>query len=213
MKSLLVIGMGTFGTFLADKLQSLGNDVMIVDEDQETIETLAPRFTNALCADCTRPDVLRAINVPDFDICFVTIGDNFQSSLEISSQLKELGAKHVVSKANRTLQAKFLLRNGADEVIYPEKDSAERLALRSSSDGITDVIPITPEYAIFELKVKPEWVGRSLVQLDLRRRYNVNIMAIKKGDHVDTAVSPDYVFEADDRFLTVGRSAEMFKKW
>ncbi len=213
MKSVLVIGMGTFGTFLAEKLQALGNDVMIVDEMQETIETLAPRFTNALCADCTRTDVLHALNVPSFDICFVTIGDNFQSSLEISSQLKELGAKHVVSKANRTLQAKFLLRNGADEVIYPEKDSAERLALRSSSDGITDVIPISRDYAIFELKIKPEWVGKSLIQLDLRRKYQVNIMAIKKGDQVNAAVNPDYVFEAGDRFLTVGKNEEMFKKW
>lgn len=106
---------------------------MIVDKDENIINELAPRFTGAMIGDCTKEGVLRSLGVNNFDICFVTISDNFQSSLEITSLLKELGAKYVVSKANRDLQAKFLLRNGADEVVYPERDIAEKLAIRHNA--------------------------------------------------------------------------------
>lgn len=133
MKNILIIGIGRLGRHLAEKLTELNNSVMIVDKDENIINELAPRFTNAMIGDCTKEGVLRSLGVNNFDICFVTISDNFQSSLEITSLLKELGAKYVVSKANRDLQAKFLLRNGADEVVYPERDIAEKLAIRHNA--------------------------------------------------------------------------------
>ena len=127
MKSILIIGLGRFGTHLCQDLAKLDNEIMIVDKDEASLEDLLPLVVSAKIGDCTNEKVLKSLGVGNFDYCFVCIGENFQSSLEITSLLKDLGAKYVVSKANRDIHAKFLLRNGADEVIYPDRDIAEKL--------------------------------------------------------------------------------------
>ena len=142
MKSLLVIGMGRFGKHLARKLMELGNDVMIIDKDESIINTLSASFTDAFVGDCTNPAVIHSLGINNFDICFVTIGDNFQSSLEITSLLKEAGAKYIVSKATVDMQAKFLKQIGADEVVYPEHDMAIRLAIKHNANNVFDYIEI-----------------------------------------------------------------------
>ena len=130
MKSVLVIGMGRFGRHVAAKMQELGNDVMIVDRDAEIVNSLAEQFTDAHIGDCTSEAVIRSLGVKQMDICFVSMGEDFQSSLVITSLLKRAGAKCVVAKANQEIQADLLYQIGADEVVYPEREIAEKLAIR-----------------------------------------------------------------------------------
>ena len=151
MKSILIIGMGRFGRHLCKNLSQLGNQVMIVDEKEENLEEMLPYVVSAKIGDCTNESVLKSLGISNFDLCFVCIGTNFQSSLEITSLVKELGGRHVVSKANRDIHAKFLLRNGADEVIYPDRDIAEKLAVRYSANHVFDYIELTEEYSIYEI--------------------------------------------------------------
>ncbi len=211
MKSVLVIGMGRFGRSLATKLYELGNDVMIVDEDSELINELSPNFTDACVGDCRKELVLRSLGINNFDVCFVTIGENFQSSLEITSLLKELGAKRVVSKTNRDIQEKFLLRNGADEVINPEKEMAEKLAIRYNANKIFDFIELTPEFSIFEIPIFESWVGKSIADLNIRNKYKINILAVKLGQELKPLPGPAYVFEEGDHIVVVGNTDAVTK--
>lgn len=211
MKSVLVIGMGRFGRHLASKMLELKNYVMIADSNEDVVEELSPMFTDAHIGDCTNEAVLRSFGINNFDICFVAIGDSFQASLETTSLLKELGAKYVVSRAKTDIQAKFLLRNGADEVIYPERDMAEKLAIRHTAKNIFDFIELTPEFAIFEIPSLPEWEGKSIVSLNIRRKFSINIVAVKSGGQLRPLPGPDYVFAAGDHMIVVGRPSDVFK--
>ena len=211
MKSVLVVGMGRFGRHLAMKMQELGNDVMIADCDEAIINELSPQFTDAHIGDCTNESVLRAIGINNFDICFVAIGENFQSSLEVTSLLKELGAKHVVAKASRDIHAKFLLRNGADEVVYPERDMAEKLAIRHNANNIFDYIELTPEFAIYEIPIIKAWSGHSVASINVRNKYGVNILAIKNGTALHPLPGGEYVFRPDDHLVVVGKASHVFK--
>ncbi|MFA9423779.1 MAG: TrkA family potassium uptake protein [Sedimentibacter sp.] len=211
MKTILIIGMGAFGRHLTLKMMELKNDVMVVDKDASIIEEMASLVTDAQIGDCTKEDVLKALGVTNFDICFVTIGDTFQSSLEITSLLKDLGAKYVVSKASRDIQAKFLLKNGADEVVYPDKDMAEKLAIRCSANNVLDYFSITNEYSIYELKIMKNWVGQSIVEINVRRKYNINILLIKNGTDEITMSRADYVFKENDLIVVIGKSEDALK--
>lgn len=211
MKNILVIGMGRCGRHLASKMQELGNDVMIVDKDEETIEELSPLFTDSFIGDCTNTAVVRSLGVNNFDVCFVCIGENFQSSLEITALLKDMKAKYVVSKANRDIQARFLKSVGADEVIYPEREIAEKLAVRFNADNVYDYIELTDEYSIFEIPVSSAWVGKTVIEINVRRKYNINIIAIKKNEVLKPLPGGDYVFEANDHLVVIGKSSDVFK--
>ena len=159
MKSVLIIGMGRFGNHLCRKLVELKNEVMAVDMKEEAIEDVLPLVMSANIGDCTNVEVLNSLGVRNFDLCFVCIGNNFQSSLEITNLLKEMGAKYVISKANRDIQAKFLLKNGADEVVYPNRDIAEKIAVRCSMNHVFDYIELNEGYTICEIPPLKEWIG------------------------------------------------------
>lgn len=211
MKSILVIGMGTLGCHLAQKMQELGNDVMIIDKDEERIQELSTIFNDAIAGDCTNPAVLKSIGVNNFDICFVAIGENFYSSLEITSLLKEMGATYIVSKAKQSRQADFLKKIGADEVFFPEREIAENLAVRYNATNIFDYIELTSDCSIFEIPIIPEWVGQSIIEINVRQQYYVNIIAIKNGEHIDPMPQGDYRFQADDHIVVIGKSKHVFK--
>ena len=166
MKSILMIGMGRFGSHLCKNLSKLDNEIMIVDSEEEKLEDLLPYVTSAKIGDCTNEKVLESLGVSNFDLCVVSIGNNFQSSLEITSLLKEMGAKRVISKANRDIHAKFLLKNGADEVIFPDRDIAEKLAVSLSADGIFDYINLQDGYSIYEILPLPEWIGKTIKEIN-----------------------------------------------
>lgn len=203
MKAILVIGIGRFGKHLATRLAELGNEVMIVDKDEEKVNDLLPYVTRAQIGDCMDEKLLRSLGIGNFDICFVCIGDNFQASLEITSLLKDMGAKHVVSKADRTIHEKFLLRNGADEVIHPERDVALRAARKYSAHNIFDFFELTEDFSIFEIETPASWVGKSIKQVNVRFKYNINIIAIKKDGEIFPVTSAEHVF-SERQHLIVG---------
>ena len=178
MKSILLIGLGRFGRHIAIKLDELNHQVMAVDNNESRVEAVLPYVRNAQIGDATNEDFIRSLGVRNFDVCIVAIGDNFQSSLETTSLLKELGAKMVVSRAARDVHAKFLLRNGADEVVYPEKQLASWTAIRYSADHIFDYVELDEEHGIFEISIPDAWIGKTVGELDIRKKYNVNIMAV-----------------------------------
>lgn len=201
--------MGRFGRHLATRLQEMGNDVMIVDMNEQIINELEENFTNAFIGDCTNPAVLKRLGINNFDICLVTIGGNFQSSLEITSLLKELGAKHVVSKADRDLQAKFLSKNGADEVIYLERDMAERLSIKYNATNIFDYVELGKNFAVVEIPVLADWIGKSIAQVNVRHNYGVNILAVKTPEQIDASPSAQYIFTATDHIIAVGNNKSL----
>lgn len=211
MKSILVIGMGTLGTHLAAKMQEMGNDVMIVDRNEERVQDLSTQFKNSFVGDCVNEGVLRSLGVNNFDICFVTVGEDSYASLEITSLLKELGATYVVSKAKRARQADFLKKIGADEVFFPEREIAEKLAVRYNATNIFDYIELTSEYSIFEIPILPEWSGQKIAEIDVRRTYNINIIAVKQNGILTPVSGGDFVFREGDHIVVIGKSTDVFR--
>lgn len=208
MKSFLVIGIGRFGQHLSTNLTKLGNDVMVVDQKEERLEELLPIVTSAKIGDCTKPEVLKSFGVGNFDVCLVCIGTNFQSSLEITSLLKELGARYVISKATRDVHAKFLLKNGADEVIYPDRDIAERLAVRMTANHVFDYIEMG-EYGIYEIPPLPHWLGKSIKEVNFRVKYHVNILGIKKDGETDLLPKAEHIFKEEEHLMVIGKRADV----
>lgn len=211
MKSILLIGLGRFGRHIATHLNLLGHQIMAVDNVEERVEAVLPFVTNGQIGDSTNAAFLESLGIGDYDVCIVAIGNDFQSSLETTSLLKELGAKLVVSRAARDVQAKFLLRNGADEVVYPEKQLAKWTAIRYSADHILDYIELDEEHAIFEIPVPDGWANRTIQQLDIRKKYNINIMGIKKNGKLELSVSPDMKLAAGETMLVLGRNRDLQK--
>ena len=209
MKSFLVIGAGTFGHHICQELARQKCEVMVVDNDAKPLEDLLNVVTSAKIADCANIETLRSFDIPSFDACFVTVGRNFQYSLEITSLLKELGAKKVFAKADEDIQAKFLLRIGADEVIYPEKDCAVRLSIAESSDSIFDCMPLTDDFGIYEITVPKKWVGKTVVKLDVRRAYILTVLALKNGSDLRPLPPVDHVFTETEHLMVLGRDADI----
>ena len=204
MKSILLIGVGRFGRHIAAQLAQMGHQVMAVDTNEERINEVMPFVTNAQIGDSTNAAFLRSLGVGNFDVCMVTISGNFQNSLETTSLLKELGAKCVVSRAERDVQAKFLLRNGADHVVYPEKQVAKWAAIRYTADHIFDYIEIDEQHAIFEVEVPEDWTGKSIGELDIRRKFGINILGIKHSGKTDVSITPDTVLSGEITILALG---------
>lgn len=212
MKNILVIGLGRFGRHLAQKFIELGDDVMVVDRDEEAVQAMMNVVTFAQIGDCKKEEVLRSLGVNNFDICFVCIGEDFQSSLEITDLLKSLGAKYVVSKAGRDIHAKFLLKNGADEIVYPEKDLAEKVAVKFSSNHLIDYFALSKDVALYEIYVPSDWQGKSINHLNVRTKYHLNILAVRKRNGDLTAnPGPDYVFGEREQMVVLGTQAHVRK--
>lgn len=211
MKNILLIGLGRFGKNIALQLNKLGHEVMAVDNNEERVNEILPIVTNAQIGDSTNTEFLKSLGIGNFDVCIVTIGGNFQNSLETTSLLKELGAKLVVSRAERDVQAKFLLRNGADEVVSPEKQVANWAAIRYTADHIRDYIEVDEAHAIFEVEVPEGWVGKSVGELDIRRKYSINIMATKENGKINMAVTPETVLTDKITLLVLGSYKKLQK--
>ena len=211
MKSILLIGLGRFGKHIAMKLHELNHEVMAIDRQEERVESILPYVTHAQIGDSMNEDFLKSLGVCNYDVCIVAIGNNFQSSLETPSLLKELGAKMVVSRAARDVQAKFLLRNGADEIVYPEKQLATWTAIRYSSDHIFDYIELDDDNAIFEIAVPAAWIGRTVGEINIRKKYNINIMALKRNGKLELTITPDTCFTQDAAMLVLGKNKDIQK--
>lgn len=204
MKSFLVIGLGSFGRHLACKLIEFGNEVMVLDIDEERVADIAPMAAAAYVGDCQDEQVLASLGVQNFDVCFVCVRDDLQSSLEATSTLKELGAKSVVARADRKKQIKFLKKIGADYVIHTEMDMAHRTAIRFSVEHVFDYFEMTPKFAVFEMEPLAEWIGKTVTEVDVRRRYNVIILGVKNGDEIEPLLNPLYRFVTESHLVIAG---------
>lgn len=211
MKSILLIGLGRFGRHIAMHLDQLGHQVMAVDNSDERAEDVLPIVTNAQIGDSTNEDFLESLGVRNYDVCIVAIGHDFQSSLETTSLLKDMGAKMVVSRATTDVQEKFLLRNGADEVIYPEKQLAKWAAIRYSTDHILDYIELDSDHTMYEIQVPENWVGKSIGMLDIRKKHKINVIGIKEAGKLKLTISPDTVLEAGETMLVLGSNKDLQK--
>ena len=211
MKSVLLIGLGRFGRFIAMKLHSMGHQIMAVDTNEERVNSALPYVTNAQIGDSTNEAFLSSLGISNYDACIVAIGDNFQNSLETAYLLKELGAKQVIARASREIQEKFLLHNGADEVVYPEKQLASWTAIRCSSEHILEYIELDDEYAIFELAAPMEWVGKTIVQLDIRKRFGINVLGIRENGRLNMSITPDTMLCYDTSLLVLGHEKAVHK--
>ena len=211
MKSILLIGLGRFGRHIAMHLDKLGHQGMAVDNSDERAEDVLPIVTNAQIGDSTNEEFLESLGVRNYDVCIVAIGHDFQSSLETTSLLKEMGAKRVVSRATTDVQEKFLLRNGADEVIYPEKQLAKWAAIRYSTDHILDYIELDSDHTMYEIQVPVNWVGKSIGMLDIRKKHKINVIGIKEAGKLKLTISPDTVLEDGETMLVLGSNKDLQK--
>lgn len=211
MKSILLIGLGRFGRHIAMKLDEMNHQIMAIDKEERRVNAALPYVTNAQIGDATNEEFMESLGVRNFDLCIVAIGDNFQSSLEATSLLKELGAKKVVSRAARDVHAKFLLRNGADDVVYPEKQLAAWTAIRYSSNHIFDYIELDEGHAIFEVSIPRGWIGKTIGQLDVRNKHGINILALKEKDSLNMNISSDTTLLENSTMLVLGRFKDIQK--
>ncbi len=209
MKSILIIGLGRFGRHMAKKFSEQNNDVMAIDINEERINNVLSVVTNALIGDATNERFMETIGVRDFDLCVVAIGDNFQSSLETTALLKDLGAKFVLARASRDVHAKFLLRNGADDVIYTEKETAERLAVKYGSDNIFNYIELNDEYSIYEIAVPSSWLNKSILKVNVRSKYGISILATKQGNNIYPLPKPEHVFTDSESLMILGKNEDV----
>lgn len=211
MKSVLLIGLGRFGWQMAEKLQELRHQVLAVDREEERVNDILPLVTNAQIGDGTNETFIASLGVRNFDLCVVAIGDDFQSSLETTALLKEHGAPFVLARACSQVHEKFLRRNGADDVVYPEKQMARWAAVRYSADHVFDYVAMTQEHAIFETKVPSSWVGKTIVELAVRQRYHINILAVKSGEHMKFLPGPEHCFREGDSIYVLGANRDVQK--
>ena len=211
MKSILVIGIGRFGYHLIDQLSKAGDEILAVDSSEERIEPVLGLVTSSLIGDTTKEEFVRTLGVENFDVCFVAIGDDFQSSLETTSLLKECCAKYVVARASRSVHEKFLLRNGADAVVFPEKQLAEWAAIRWCSGRVVDYLDFPGDYSIFEIKVPKEWIGKSLVDLGVRNKLHLNVLSIKRDGKAILEFPANFVFEEGDTVTIFGADKDIKK--
>ncbi len=205
MKSVLLIGLGTFGRHMATELNMLGYEIMAVDRDEDKVNDVLTLVTNAQIGDSTNIEFLRSLGVDNYDVCMVTVGEDFQSSLETTANLKDIGARRVVSRADSDVHAKFLLRNGADEILYPERHVAKWAAVCCLSNHIVDYMELDNDRAIFEVTVPADWVGKAVADIDICRKYNVSIVALQRDDEMNVVNSPDTVLTADMVMLLLGK--------
>lgn len=211
MKNVLLIGLGRFGRHVASKLDEMGHQVMAVDQNEKRVDDVLSYVAKAQIGDSTDYNFLSSLGVRNFDLCIVAIGDNFQSSLETTSLLKELGAQMVISRAARDVHAKFLLRNGADEVVYPERQLANWTAIRYTADHILDYIELDEQHGIFELSIPEKWIGKTVGELDVRKKYNINIMGTKKNGVMNLSVTPNTLLSSDLTMMVLGSIKDVHK--
>jgi len=211
MKNVLLIGLGRFGRHAAMKLHELGHQVMAVDKNEQNVSAVLPYVTEALIGDSTKPEFLSLLEIESYDLCIVAIGDDFQGSLETTALLKDMGAKYVVSRAARGVHEKLLRNNGADQVIYPEKQLAEWTAVRFSSDNILDYPAIDGEFAVYEISIPQKWIGKSLLELNIRRRFQINVIAVKEEKQLCLDVNPDAPLTENQSLLVIGRAGDIQK--
>jgi len=210
-KQFVVIGCGRFGEALSTKLVELGKEVMVVDISEEIVQNISQTVTYAVQADATDENSIKSLGISNFDVAVISIGANIQASLLVTLMIKELGVKKVIAKAQNELHAKILYKIGADRVVFPEREMGIRVAKNLVSKNVLDFIEFAPDYSVMEVLVLDEWIGQSLIEIDMRSRYGINVMAIKHGDDINISLIGTYEIKKDDILIVIGNNSDLQK--
>ncbi|MBM7562285.1 potassium channel family protein [Fusibacter tunisiensis] len=210
-KQFVVIGCGRFGESLAVKLAEMGSEVMAVDASAEIIQNISDKVTYAVQADVTDENAIKALGIRNFDVAIISIGSDIQASILVTLMVKEMGIKHIVAKAQNTMHAKVLYKIGANRVVFPEKEMGIKVAKSLISSNVLELIDLAPDYSILEINMNDEWIGKTLVEINMRRRYSISVIAIRRGDEMDINVEPDQVLLKDDILVVVGHNKDLEK--
>lgn len=211
MKQYVVIGCGRFGSSVARTLYNMGHDVLAIDSSEEIIQYISEEVTHAIQADATDENVLKSLGIRNFDVAIITIGSNIQASIMTTLMAKELGVKYVVAKAHSEIHAKLLFKIGADRVVFPERDMGIRVAHNLVSGNILDYIELSPEYSIMEITAPSEWIGKTLLDLNVRSKYGINVMAIKHDSQINISPTATDCIKDGDILVVIGRNKDLEK--
>lgn len=208
-KQFVILGCGRFGTGVALKLAELGAEVMVVDKDEETIQNISEHVTFAVQADLTDENSIKSLGIRNFDVAIVSIGTEIQSSILITLMAKEIGIKLVIAKAHNELHAKVLYKIGADRVVLPEREMGIRVAKNLMSGNFLDSIELSPEYSIVEFIALQEWENKTLKEIDIRARYGINVMAIRREEGLLLGLSHDDKIRHGDTLMVIGSNKDL----
>ncbi|MGL5615545.1 MAG: potassium channel family protein [Sarcina sp.] len=210
-KQFVVVGLGRFGTSVAQTLYGLGNDVLAIDSNEDLVQEISDTVTHAIQMDATDENAVKSLGIRNFDVGVITIGANIQSSIMAALLFKEQGIKYIIAKGNSDLHAKVLYKIGVDRVILPEKDMGVRVAHNLVSSSILDYIELSPDYSIIEIESLREWHGKTIRELSLRAKYGINVMAVKSGNDVNVSPAPEDVIEVNDVIVAIGSAEDLNK--
>lgn len=206
MKQFIVLGLGRFGSAVATTLVELGQEVLGVDNDEEKVDELKDKITQAVQADITEERALKELGVSNFDTAIVAIGSNLETSILVNMMLKEMGLKYIIAKAQNNLHAKVLEKIGVDKIVFPERDMGRRIANNLVTPNIKNYIELEPDYSIIEIEALPEFVNKILGQLDLQNKYGINVLAIKRGTNFNISPRVKDVIKKDDFLIVIGET-------
>lgn len=210
-KTYAVFGLGRYGIAVARELVSNGMEVIAVDADEKIVNAAADELPICKCADVTDPDVIRQLGISNVDVVIIAMATNLEASVMAVTLCKEIGVNTVIAKAANEMHQKILKRVGADKVVFPENESGIRLAKNLLSSGFVDMVSLAKNVSMIELDVKPEWVGKNLIELYLRKKYSVNVVAIRKGDAVSVDIDPHAPLQADDKLIVIANTEKLSK--
>ena len=208
-QSFAVFGLGRYGTALAKELVQSGADVLAVDSDKDIVNSVVQDIPLTRCADVTDPEVIKQLGIANVDVVVIAMATNLEASVMATMLCKEAGVKTVIAKCGNEMECKILSKIGADQVIFPEKESGVRLAKKLVNFGLVDLVELSKDASLFELKVRPEWVGKSLIELNLRKKYGFNVVAIFENEEVNTYIAPDRPLDDSMRLIAIGNPAKL----
>lgn len=208
-QSFAVFGLGRYGTALAKELVDSGAEVLAVDCDKDIVNSVVQDIPLSKCADVTDPEVIKQLGISNVDVVVISMATNLEASVMATMLCKEAGVKTVIAKCGSEMECKILSKIGADQVIFPEKESGVRLAKKLVNFGLVDLVELSKDASLFELKVRPEWVGKSLIELNLRKKYGFNVVAIFENEEVNTYIAPDRPLDDSMRLIAIGNPAKL----
>ncbi|MBE5041167.1 potassium channel family protein [Ructibacterium gallinarum] len=206
MKSILIVGLGRFGRHMAKKFLEQGDEVLAIEKNEERADSALSYARNVHIGDATNEDYMASLGIGNFDLCIVAIGDNFQAALETTVVMKDLGAQFIIARATRDVHKKLLLRNGADYVVYAEREMAERLAVKYGASNVFDFVELSPDYSIYEIATPSSWYGKTILEKDVRKKYQINILGFKRAGEIHMLPDTDYTFRPEDTLIIMGQN-------
>ena len=210
-KTYAVFGLGRYGVAVARELVSNGMEVIAVDSDEKIVNAVADELSICKCADITDPDVLRQLGIANVDVVVIAMANNLEASVMAVTLCKEIGVKTVIAKSANEMHQKILTRVGADKVVFPENESGIRLAKNLLSSGFVDMVSLAKNVSMIELDVRPEWIGKNLIELNLRKKYSLNVVALRKGDSVSVDIDPHAPLKEDDNLIVIANPEKLAK--